>query len=867
METTTSLRMHDLPDADSIKLFVGQIPFVWSEKEIRFYFEVFGRIYLVDIVRDRSTQQSKGCCFIIYYSRKSAMDAQIAWHNSKKLPGLSHPIQMQIAEKENQAERQVIIEMLSKKMQATDLCLMFNGYGLIEECAIFRDGNGASKGCGYAIYASKSQALNAVKAFHQSVVMEDCPSPLVVRMAVTHVENPVDLSALSAFNDSSTTERITPSVPPGFQPIVRGAHSLYADFSDMFNFGRDPAVEGGPENASSPENSPPTSSRTVINKFSDGHKEGQTKFDLAVGPSNFDAPNDTCFDQGKQLEGNEENSEKYNKPDIPQKEPTQESDEQGNEESVTNPKCGAASGWTVPATTATEDVGASGDHQFITFSKQNTEVDGAMEPSEPSRSGTSSGYVLQTLDEFLNTKNHSAANTFLANIRAQPPDKSHKENYAGAVSQSSLLSTPWQECHVSKQQPTPTYASVTGSNSNILSSFPHSGFDGSNMNQINSMDTSSGRNGPCRLNNFVPGPNHISSSGCNVPKCNFMVSSSMPVSYAPTSNHSTVAPFALPPCVTDTNNGQQTACPGIRSVHMNHVQPNCIRSLGNLTINGNHLAAPSSCVNGPATINLVSTGVGPMPPMQIFPPVRSYSYPNLIPNLYPPPQSSGIVYAVSPPRNHLIPNNGFGNSTIGQNFPRINVVPTCSYTSSGAYSYPTNMATHMNCDIPSSGIRGVVTQTGPGRNDGSTLFVYDLPPEFKEPELTHAFLRFGKVLSTKVFFDKTTNQSKCFGFVSYDNPVSAENAIRVMNGLRIGSRRFSKNWFLSVQINQNYFLEVKFAVPGFATLIRNQFSLSSTPTLLKVPNYVLINFNGVPMHGEGKRLHFYYYFKYGNNIV
>ena len=76
-----------------------------------------------------------------------------------------------------------------------------------------------------------------------------------------------------------------------------------------------------------------------------------------------------------------------------------------------------------------------------------------------------------------------------------------------------------------------------------------------------------------------------------------------------------------------------------------------------------------------------------------------------------------------------------------------------------------------------------------GRNDGSTLFVYDLPPEFKEAELTHAFLRFGKVLSTKVFFDKTTNQSKCFGFVSYDNPISAQNAIRVMNGLRIGSRR------------------------------------------------------------------------------
>lgn len=53
----------------------------------------------------------------------------------------------------------------------------------------------------------------------------------------------------------------------------------------------------------------------------------------------------------------------------------------------------------------------------------------------------------------------------------------------------------------------------------------------------------------------------------------------------------------------------------------------------------------------------------------------------------------------------------------------------------------------------------------------------------------HTFSNFGQVLSAKVFIDKNTNLSKCFGFVSYDNPVSANNAIQAMNGYQIGVKR------------------------------------------------------------------------------
>ncbi|XP_065052979.1 CUGBP Elav-like family member 1 isoform X2 [Rhopilema esculentum] len=73
--------------------------------------------------------------------------------------------------------------------------------------------------------------------------------------------------------------------------------------------------------------------------------------------------------------------------------------------------------------------------------------------------------------------------------------------------------------------------------------------------------------------------------------------------------------------------------------------------------------------------------------------------------------------------------------------------------------------------------------------DGSNLFIYHLPPEFSDADLIQTFLPFGAILSAKVFIDKNTNLSKCFGFVSYDNASSAQNAIQAMHGFQIGNKR------------------------------------------------------------------------------
>eukprot|EP00794_Sanderia_malayensis_P012808 gene12808-14121_t len=170
----------------SHKIFVGQVPRTWEEKDLRPMFEEFGEIYDLTILRDKYTGQHKGCAFLTFCNKESAIEAQNCLHESKILPGMQNPLQVKPADSETKSEeRKLFIGMISKHTSEEDLKVMFSPFGTIEEVTVLKNTNGTSKGCAFLKFATRLQAQNAVIKMHNSTTMEGCSSPIVVKPADT----------------------------------------------------------------------------------------------------------------------------------------------------------------------------------------------------------------------------------------------------------------------------------------------------------------------------------------------------------------------------------------------------------------------------------------------------------------------------------------------------------------------------------------------------------------------------------------------------------------------------------------------------------------------------------------------------------
>ncbi|XP_065318465.1 uncharacterized protein LOC135926497 isoform X2 [Gordionus sp. m RMFG-2023] len=227
---------------DSIKMFVGQIPKSYENEDIKAMVENYGGVQEIHILREKATSQSKGCCFVTFENRRSALEFQLAWHNIKSLPGMRHAVQIKPANELSKNDRKLFIGNLDKSLGEDDVKKYFSECGEIEECIILRGVNNDSKGCAFVIYSNNKEANAAITKFNRSF-LKSTQLPLLVKLADSkHAKelkrikrniSPVGRSTI--YNDNKNLEFLSDKLTKNSEKNYLQPSRIYGPYASHIN--------------------------------------------------------------------------------------------------------------------------------------------------------------------------------------------------------------------------------------------------------------------------------------------------------------------------------------------------------------------------------------------------------------------------------------------------------------------------------------------------------------------------------------------------------------------------------------------------------------------------------------------------------
>lgn len=210
-------KQHMTSVGEPIKLFVGQLPKDCVEEDVHTFFESYGEIVDLTIIKDKSSGRQKGCAFLTFLENSAAHKCISELNDKVAFPSAVKPLQIKPADP-HEKEYKLFVGMLPRSLDESAIARIFSAYGELKEVHVIRGPDKQPKGCAFIKYTNKRAALTAIESTNNRL-LDISTRPIVVKFADPLKKNNESSPYVLPVSASSTPSIVTN--PPIVQMAYR----------------------------------------------------------------------------------------------------------------------------------------------------------------------------------------------------------------------------------------------------------------------------------------------------------------------------------------------------------------------------------------------------------------------------------------------------------------------------------------------------------------------------------------------------------------------------------------------------------------------------------------------------------------------